>query len=333
MHRRLVIFTFVMFTVFSLFAINPVLAADVTIEQWATTLSLQENGSADIIIQAGITPNTAPMTALSIEVPSEDITLLYDFEHTTSFLGFTATKKVKDGGTEVTLHFNQSIEPGKTWNGRIGFLARGVAERTTSDYTLDYPLKPPVVTTTSGAATVRVEEDALRVQSMLPEGYDIVNITPRPFRNIFQDNHISSAWTSRDIKMGDTLHITAEYSELLAQIVEVNKQIAQMKTRVKAAGRQGVNVTAAEEHITLAEEYITAQALVEYYKGKVKEAEEFISAAQQELTLAEQALATTPEATSTAEAPVSEKKQTPSVGVITVMAVLALLGARLRRGV
>jgi hypothetical protein len=304
-------------------------AADVTVEHWAYTIKVLDNGSADIIIQASITPNTKPMSGLSIEVPSSKVKLLYDFEHTASFTGFTEEQKSLGDATQITLNFNNSVEVGKSWNGRFGFLAEGVAEKTDDSCVLSYTIKKPRVHTPSGDATVELTEDALQVKTLLPESYDIEKVTPKPFRTIFQYEHVSSTWRSEDIHDGDTINIHAKYSETLQLIVSLDRQIAQAEERINAAEAEGVNVAVAREHLAKAEEYVTAQALGEYYKGDLQGAQEFIDAARQELSMAEQALETA-QVTSTVQETAVSEEQTPAAGAVITVIVFALLALYLR---
>jgi hypothetical protein len=183
------------------------------------------------------------------------------------------------------------LNSGETWNGRIGFRAENFAKRSGGDYTIEIPMDNLQAIASGKPTDMIISSDIdLRGQVFLPKGVDVVSVTPKPFRTLFQNSHMVPTWTPMNLKITDTISIKGSFSDILKKIADVDERSKTLSKRIKEANTNGLDVGEAEIHLKNAEEANTNNqnsALIFFFKKDEKSALESIGYAQNEMDLAE----------------------------------------------
>ncbi len=270
----------------------PVSAAGVSLNRWVLNVTLHDDGTVEEIIQAEIdNAGSQPLDGLSFVVPASGITMIYDLSHTMSFTGMTVDEQAVQNGTKVTVNFNTSVDAGNKWNGRIGFTAQNWAVKDGSNYSIDIPVAAPQAIVGGKSIDVSIPGDAdIRSQVFFPSGVEVTSVTPKPFRILFQFDHMVPTWSPDTLHLGDVIHIKSSYSDVLDKIVKTDERWREVKAEINESKTEGINVSQAEAHLNNAEDYNTNQALASYWEKDYKTALEFNGYANNELDQAEKSL-------------------------------------------
>ncbi|MCE8426027.1 MAG: hypothetical protein J5U17_09665, partial [Candidatus Methanoperedens sp.] len=224
-----------------LITINPVYAADISLNRWVVNITIHDDGQVDEVIQAEIeNGGSSPVDGISFIIPASSITMIYDFSHTFSSKGQTVEQKTVPGGIKIILGFNDSIMAGQKWDGRIGFTADNWAVKEGPNYSIDIPIEAPMAVV-SGKETKLVAgtDPDVRSQVFLPRSVELISVEPEPFRELFQYDRIVPTWTSEKLHIGDTIHIKAAFSNVLDKIIEVDEKARNLADRIKKAKAEG----------------------------------------------------------------------------------------------
>ncbi len=289
----------------------PVSAADVSLNRWVLNVTLHGDGKVEDVIQAEINnTGSLPLDGFSFAVPSSGVTMIYDFVHTSSFSGLTVEQQAIPAGTTIIVNFNSSVNPGDKWDGRIGFIATDWAVSEGSGFSIDIPIKTPQAVVSGKAMPMSVPSNAeIRSQIFLPAAFEVTSVTPKPFRILFQFDHMVPTWSPDTLHSGDVIHIKSSFSGVLDKIVKTDEKWRELEAQINKDKTQGIDVSAAEAHLKNAEDYNTNQALASYWKKDDKAALEFNGYANNELNQTEMSLsAKTPQET-------TGEKNTPGFGV------------------
>lgn len=270
----------------------PASAGDATLNRWVLNVTMNEDGVVNELIQFEIkNDGTSPIDGFSFVVPASQITVIYDFDNTFSSKGQVVEQLKVQNGIKLIVNFNSSLNGGETWNGRIGFRAQDFAKKSGDDYSIEIPLGN-LQTIASGKTTdMKISSDIdLRGQVFLPKGIEVVSVTPKPFRTLFQNSHMVPTWTPMNLKITDTISLNGSYSEVLKKIADLDERSKTLSKRIKEAKTNGIDIGEAEVHLKNAEEFNTNDqnsALIYFFKKDEKSALESIGYAQNELDLAE----------------------------------------------
>jgi len=271
----------------------PASAGDATLNRWVLNVTLNEDGMVDELIQVEIgNAGSSPIDGFSFVVPASGVTVIYDFDHTYSSKGEVVVEQLKvQNGIKLTVNFNPSLNSGETWNGRIGFRAENFAKRSGDDYTIEIPLSGPQAIVSGKTTDMNISPDVdLRGQVFLPKGIEVVSVTPKPFRILFQNSLMVPTWTPMNLKITDTISLKGSVSNILKKIADVDERSKTLSKRIKEANTTGLDVGEAQMHLKNAEDYntnIQNSALVFFLNKDDKSALEFVGYAQNELDLAE----------------------------------------------
>ncbi len=320
--KRFFIYFFIM-----LMAAYPVSAADVSLNRWVLNVTLHDDGTVEEVIQAEIQNSGAlPLEGFSFVVPASGVTVLYDFDHTSSFSGQVVEQQAVPGGTKIIVNFNSSVEAGKKWDGRIGFTAQNWAVKEGTNYSIDIPLEAPRAVASGKDTPMSVSPDAeIRSQVFLPKGVTATSVEPsvdvaskRPaYKKLLQFDHVVLTWFQ--LHIGDTISVKGSFSSVLNKIVETDERWRVLEAAINKAKAGGMNVSEAETHLNNAEDYNTNQALQSYWKNDNKVALEYVGYANDELNQTEKSLSST----RTGSPEETGGKKSPGFGVAGLM--LALL--------
>ncbi len=282
---------FIYFLIILIFA-YPVSAANLSLNRWVLNVTLHDDGTVDEVIQGEIeNSGSLPLDGFSFVVPASGITMIYDFYHTESFTGQTVKEQEVPNGTKITVNFNSSVEAGNKWDGRIGFTAQNWAVKEGSNYSIDIPVVAPQAIVAGKDTPMSIpSETEIRSQVFLPEAVEVVSVTPKPFRILFQFDQIVPTWSPETLHAGDVIHIKGSFSNVLNKIVETDKKWRTLKAQIDKVKAQGINVSEAETHLKNVEDYNTNQALASYWKGDSRAALEFNGYANYELNQTEKSL-------------------------------------------
>ncbi|MFA4957552.1 MAG: hypothetical protein WC556_11355 [Candidatus Methanoperedens sp.] len=292
MKRIFVYFFIIMLTAF------PASAGDVTLNRWVLNVSLNEDGMVDELIQVEIgNAGSSPIDGFSFVVPASSVTVIYDFDHTFSSKGQVVEQLKVQNGIKLIVNFNSSLNGGETWNGRIGFRAQNFARRSGDDYTIEIPLNSPQAITSGKTTNMIISSDVdLRGQVFLPKGIEVISVTPKPFRILFQNSLMVPTWTSDTeinkypIHFTDTIDLKGSFSDILKKIADVDERSKILSKRIKEANMKGLDVGEAQMHLKNAEDFNTNNAnsaLSSFWTKDEKSALEFVGYAEKELDLAE----------------------------------------------
>jgi hypothetical protein len=270
----------------------PASAGDVSINRWVLNVTMHDDGIIEEVIQVEIrNDGSLPLDGFSFVIPASGVTMIYDFDHTSSFTGQVVTQETIPGGVRITLEFNRSIDVGGKWNGRVGFKVDKWAIIEGEDYSIDIPVGVPQSIISGKSSQMAVPGDAdLRAQFFLPEGVEVTSVTPKPFRILFQNNIIVPTWSPDKLAFGDTISIKASVSDVLKKIVETDEKINDLSTRIDEAKKQRLDVSNAEIYLDNANNYNNNQGLGEFWKKDNSLALEYVGYANDELEKAEEVL-------------------------------------------
>ncbi len=315
---------FFIYFLIMLISAYPVSAADLSLNRWVLNVTLHDDGTVEEVIQSEIdNSGSLPLDGLSFVVPASGVTMIYDFSHTMSFTGMTDNEQAVPGGTKITLNFNSSVESGNKWDGRIGFIAQNWAVKEGSNYSIDIPILAPQAIVGGKNINLSIPSDAdIRSQVFLPPAVEVVSVTPKPFRILFQFDQIVPTWSPETLHAGDVIHIKGSFSNVLNKIVQTDVKWRALKAQIDKAKAQGMDVSEAETHLKNAEDYNTNQALASYWKGDSKAALEFNGYANDELNQTEKSLSA-PRATESPQNATGGSDKSPGFGVAGL--ILALL--------
>jgi hypothetical protein len=273
----------------------PVSAGDVTLNRWVLNITVNEDGMVDELIQVEIgNAGSLPIDGFSFVVPASQVTIISDFDHTYSSKGQVVEQLQVQNGIKLIVNFDSPLNSGETWNGRIGFKAENFAKKSGNDYTIDIPLNGPQVIASGKTTDMIISSDIdLRGQVFLPKGIEVVSVTPKPFRILFQNSHMVPTWTPMNLKISDTISLKGSYSDILKKIADVDERSKILSKSIKEANTKGLDVGEAQAHLKNAEEFNTNNqnsALIFFFKKDEKSALESIGYAQNEMDLAEKSL-------------------------------------------
>ncbi len=295
MFRKIFIYFLIM-----LLIIYPASAADVSLNRWVLNVTLHDDGFVDVVIQAEIeNSGSLSLEGFSFISPVSGVTI--DTNQSTgvtvssgggmSFNAPDVKQQIVSGKTNIIVNFDKPIEAGLKWSGRIGFKAGNWLVKKDSNYSIDIPLNSPQGLVSGKGIDVSVPADAdIRSQVFLPESVEVVSVTPKPFRILFQNDHMVPTWSSDKLHIGDTISIKASFSSVLNKIVDTDKKWRELKARINKTEGAGIDVSVATAHLKSAEDYNTNQALQSYWKNDYTSALEFNGYANNELKLAEDSL-------------------------------------------
>ncbi|MCZ7362518.1 MAG: hypothetical protein O8C58_04155, partial [Candidatus Methanoperedens sp.] len=300
-------------------------ASEASLNRWVLNVTLHDDGLVDEVIQAEFeNTGSLPLAGFSFVIPASKITVIRDFYHTSDSTGEVEQQTV-EGGLKVIINFNNPVEPGKKWNGRVGFTAENWVVKKDSNYSIDIPVSTPQVIISGKSTDVSVAADAdIRSQVFLPESIEVISVTPKPFRILFQNDRMVPTWSSDKLHIGDTISIKSSYSIVLNKIVETDKKWRELKARIDEAEGGGIDVSEAKAHLKSVEDYNTNQALQSYWKNDYNSALEFNGFANDELRLAEDSLSSgnvkvTPEAVGSKKNPGFESSAMVLMLLITLI--------------
>lgn len=311
----------------------PASAADVSLNRWVLNVTVHGDGKVEDVIQAEIdNAGSLPLDGFSFAVPASGVTVVYDFVYTSSFSGQTVEQQAIPGGTTIIVNFNSSVKPGDKWDGRVGFAAQDWAVREGSGFSIDIPVKAPQAIVAGKDMPMSVPSNAeIRSQVFLPPAFEVTSVTPKPFRILFQFDHMVPTWSPETLHPGDVIHIKSSFSGVLDKIVTTDEKWRVLKEAINKAESEGVNVSAAETHLKNAEDYNTNQALASYWKNDNKAALEFNGYANDELNKTEMSLAAS-KGTQSQQEP-GGGKNIPGFGAIgSILAVLIYFVIKNHRG-
>lgn len=274
-------------------------AADVALNRWVLNVTLNDNGLAEVIIQAELqNPGPAALEGFSFVVP---VSVTIDTEQSTgTTFGDNGEMKFNipdvkqqtvSSGTNIIVIFDKPVESGKKWSGRIGYRSEKMVTKDNSGYSLSVPVDAPqaIVSGKNLKTSVPANPD-IRAQVFLPKSYEVISVEPAPFRQLFQYGRIVPTWTPEKLHIGDVIRVKASFSSVLDEIVKVDDRAREVSARIKEAKKQGMNVSDAEMHLANAGDYYNNQAFASYSKKEYAVVQKFVGYANDELTLAENSL-------------------------------------------
>lgn len=313
---RVMVFIIILLTTF------PTSSSDVFLNKWVLNITLKDNGTVEEVIQMEIQNNaSSALDGFSFVIPASKVTILHDQIISIPATGQVVKQEVVPNGIRVIIIFNTSIEADKKWNGRVVFTAENWAVKQAQNYSIDIPVEPPVAIISGKDTFVAIPEDAdIRAQVFLPESVEVISVTPRPFRILFQYDHMVPTWTPDKLRIGDTISIKASFSEVLNKIVETDKKIKELSQRLQDAKQQGMDVSEAESYLTNAMYYNNRQALGEFWKKNSSAVIEYVGYANDELNKAEVVLSSAGK-TQTQE---KDNKKTPGFGAQALISILLI---------
>ncbi len=283
-----------------LLIVYPAYAADVSLNRWVLNVTLHDDGLVEEVIQAEFNnTGSLPLDGFSFTLPVSEVTI--DSNQSTGVtvsaeggMNFNAPdvkQQIVSGKTNIIVSFDKPIDAGKKWSGRIGFKVKNWAVKKDSNYSIDIPIEAPAAIVSGKSTGVSVPQDAdIRSQVFLPESVEVISVTPKPFRILFQNDLMVPTWSPDKLHIGDTISIKSSYSSVLNKIVETDKKWRELKARIDKTEKEGINVSVARSHLKFAEDYNTNQALQSYFKNDQATALEFNGYANNELRLAEEEL-------------------------------------------
>jgi len=270
----------------------PASAGDVTLNRWVLNVTLNEDGVVNELVQFEIeNGGSSPIDGFSFVVPASSVTVIYDFDNTFSSKGQVVEQLKTQNGIKLIVNFNSSLNGGETWNGRIGIRAENFAKMSGNNYTIEIPMDNLQAISSGKPTDIKISSDIdLRSQVFLPKGIEVVSVTPKPFRILFQNSHMVPTWTPMNLKITDTISLKGSFSNILKKIADIDEQSKILSKRIKEANTKGLDVGEAQAHLKNAEDYNTNNAnsaLSSFWTKDEKSALEFIGYAQKELDLAE----------------------------------------------
>jgi hypothetical protein len=234
----------------------PASAGEVSLDRWVLNVTLNENGLVDVMVQAELANSgTSTLDGFSFVVP---VSATIDNDQSTGVTVDNGTMKFNSpnvkletvsGGTKIMVSFDKPVEPGKIWDGRIGYKSEKMAIKDNSAYTLTIPVDAPQAVVSGKNIVTSASKDAdIRAQVFLPKSYEITSVQPQPFRNLFQYGRMVPTWTPEKLHIGDTIIVKASYSDVLAKIVQNDDRIRILKSSIKEAKDTGKSVPELETY-------------------------------------------------------------------------------------
>ncbi|MDO9097545.1 MAG: hypothetical protein Q7U60_05445 [Candidatus Methanoperedens sp.] len=311
---------------------SPVSAGDVSLNKWVLNVTLQDDGLVEETIQAEIqNSGSLPLEGLSFVVPASKVTISNEDIVSIPAIGQEVTQQTVQDGVKIIINFNTPLEAGKKWNGRISLKAENWAVKEGSNYSIDIPVKAPQIIIAGKNIDISVPAEAeIRSQVFLPKSVEVTSVTPKPFRILFQYNHMVPTWSPDKLQIGDVIRIKGSFSSILEKIVETDEKSRELTSQIKKAKAQGIDVSEADAHLKNAENYNTNQALQSFWKKDNTVALEYVGYANEELKLAESSLAA-PAKTESPPEKSEEKKQTPWLGAGGLILILLISFVIIRR--
>jgi len=318
---------FFVYALIILLTVYPAYAAELSLNRWVLNVTLHDDGLVEEVIQAEIeNGGSSSLDGFSFTVPASHVTMIYDFDHTASFTGQVVDLQTVSGKTKITINFNNSIEAGKKWDGRIGFIAENWASKQGSNYSIDIPIEAPQAIVSGKGTAMSVPTDAdIRTQVFFPKAVEVTYVNPQPFRILFQYGHMVPTWSSDKLHIGDKISIKGSYSDTLNKIVENDDKIRSLSSLIKEAKAQGRDVSEAEGHLKNAEDYNTNQALTSFWKNEDSVALEYVGYAKDELSKAEAGLSVKADMTGTpitTSKTAEENKKTPGFEAFVLVSII-----------
>lgn len=314
----------------------PASAGDVSLNKWILNVTINEDGLVDEMIQIEVeNGGSLPLDGISFTVPASDVEVIYDFEHTFSSKGQLVEQQAVDNGIKLTVKFNTSVKTGETWNGRIAFKAKDFATKTAREYTIGIPVEAPQVIIAGKNSDISLSQDIeIRGQVFLPKGIEVISVTPKPFRILFQNSLMVPTWNS--LKTGEVINLKGSFSDVLGKIADIDERSKKLSKRLNEAKANNIDVTIAEAHLKNAEDYNTNNAnaaLSSFWKKDDGSAMESISEAQKEIELAEQSFSTSGKAEMTVQETAQEtgNNETPGFGIISLIVMISVSFMILRK--
>ncbi|MFA4935652.1 MAG: hypothetical protein WC568_07430 [Candidatus Methanoperedens sp.] len=311
---------------------SPVSAGDVSLNKWVLNVTLQDDGLVEETIQAEIqNSGSLPLEGFSFVVPASKVTISNEDIASIPATGQEVTQQIVQDGVKISINFNTPLEAGKKWNGRISFKVENWAVKEGSNYSIDIPVKAPQAIVAGKNIEMSLPSDSeIRSQVFLPKSVEVTSVTPKPFRILFQYNHMVPTWSPDKLQIGDVIRIKGSFSSILEKIVETDEKSRELTSQIKKAKAQGIDVSEADAHLKNAENYNTNQALQSFWKKDNTVALEYVGYANDELKLAESSLAA-PAKTESLPEKSEEKKQTPWLGAGGLILILLISFVIIRR--
>ncbi|HID27631.1 MAG TPA: hypothetical protein EYP22_07435 [Methanosarcinales archaeon] len=300
---------YILLIILLMFFLFPASAVSV---RWSPYITIHDNGSVEGLIQVEIANIESPVEGFSIFVPSTEVTILSDFLHSASFTGLSIEKVLTSNGTNLIVHFNRSAD--KTWNGRIGYLAKNMVQKTGRNYIFITTLKSPKILTTKGSEKPVSEE--IKMQIFLPKSIMLDSATPTPWQVLYQFEHIVPTWIS--LSSGDTIQIRGSYSETLHKIVIASEEIKSLEEEIKHAEVEGHNLEIAKQYLQNADDYNNKLAVSEFLNGKISNADMYAQNALDAIAHAKNYLNASSSSTSNAKSPMFS-------GLLTLIIIVILM--------
>jgi len=274
----------------------PASAGDVNLNRWILNVTIDDDGLVEELIQVEVgNAGSSPLDGISFVVPASKVLVIYDFDHTFSSKGQVVEQQIVNNGIKLIVNFNTSIQTGETWNGRIGFKAENFARKVAQNYSIEIPIEMPQAIISGKTADIMISQDAdVRGQVFLPKGVEVISVTPKPFRILFQNSHMVQTWTPENLHINDTITVKGEFSEILKKIADIDERSKALSNQIKVAKTNGKDVAEAEAHLKNAEDYNTNNAnsaLASFWTRDEKSAMASIGFAENELNMAEQSFA------------------------------------------
>lgn len=303
----------------------PASAGDVSLNRWVLNVTLQDDGLVEETIQAEIeNSGSLPLEGFSFVVPASKVTIGNEDIVSIPATGQEVEQQTVPDGVKISIVFNKPIEVREKWNGRIGFTAEKWAVKEGQNYSIDIPVKAPQAIVAGKNIDVSVPGEAeIRSQVFLPKSVEATSVTPKPFRILFQYDHMVPTWSPDKLHIGDTIRIKSSFSSVLNKIVETDEKLRELNARIKEAKAQGIDVSAAEAHVKNAEDYNTNQALQSYWKKDYSGALEFNGYANDELNEVEKSLSS-PKRTESLPEETAGGKKTHGFGAAGLILILLI---------
>ncbi len=316
---------FLIYFLIMLVTAYPASAGDVSLNRWVLNVTLHDDGLVEEVIQAEIeNAGSSPLDGFSFVVPVSKVTIGNDDIVSIPATGQEVKQQTVPGGVKIDVNFNAPVEAGKKWNGRISLKAENWAVKEGSNYSIDIPVKAPQAIVSGKNIEITIPSDAdIRSQVFLPKSVEVISVTPKPFRILFQNDLMVPTWSPDKLHTGDTISIKSTYSSVLNKIVETDEKWRELKSRINSATAQGIDTGEAETHLKNAWDYNTNQALQAYWKKDYTVALEFNGYANDELKLAESSLSA-PGKTETPAAETAKSNKTPAVGAAGLILILLI---------
>ncbi len=286
------------FILILLIAAYPASAEEVSIDKLALNITLNENGLVEVVMQTEIhNTGTSTLDGYSLTVPfsaaidkdqSSGVTVNDDGN-----MNFNAPEvkgQTAPGGTDIIVSFDKPVEPGKKWDGRIGYTTESMVTKDNSGYSLTFRVDAPKAIVSGKSVTTPVTADAdIRAQVFLPKSYELTSVQPEPFRKLFQYGRLVPTWTPQKLHIGDTILIKTSYSDVLAKIVENDDRARKLKAMIRDINSQGKSVPEAENYLATANEN-NSKAFASFGGKDYSVASQYAGYANEELTKGEKSL-------------------------------------------